>query len=167
MENIVLTIGGLIKRISFSDIFFFVSSLILILLLIYIIYLIKTEETEIKNSNNSELPKTKVNNEIASIVNNIEENYEPKHVDLSKYEQEMEDTAIISYEELLKRANSDIAYDDNFKNKSDDLVVKKVDDSNMSKTREYVNLPSAVMMSYENEEAFLEALKTIHNNLVR
>ena len=79
----------------------------------------------------------------------------------------MEDTAIISYEELLKRSNSDIAYDENYKTKSDDLVVKKVDDSNMSNTREYVNLPNAVMMSYENEEAFLEALKTIHNNLVR
>ena len=82
MENIVLTIGGLIKRISFGDIFFFVSSLILILLLIYILYLIKTEETEIKNNGN-ELPKVK-NNEIASIINDIEENYEPKHVDLSK-----------------------------------------------------------------------------------
>ena len=166
MENIVLTIGGLIKRISFSDVFFFGSSLILILLLVYIVYLIKTDETEDKNVNN-ELPKMYPSNEIASIVSDIEENYEPKHVDLSKYEQEMEDTAIISYEELLKRSNSDIAYDDKYKNKSDDLIVKKVDDTNLSRTREYVNLPSAVMMSYENEEAFLEALKTIQNNLVR
>ena len=169
MENIVLTIGGLIKRISFSDIFFFGSSLILILLLIYIVYLIKTDENEIKKElGNGELPRMQPDtNNIASIVNNIEENYDPKPIDLSKYEQEMEDTAIISYEELLKRSSNDITYDDDYKSKSDDLLVKKVDDSNTSMTKEYVNLPTAVMMSYENEEAFLDALKTIQNNLVR
>ena len=167
MENIILTIGGIIKRISFNDLFFFGASLILILLLIYIVYLIKMDEKEIKN-NIEDLPQMQQNKtNIEDIVNNIEENYEPKHVDLSKYEQEMEDTAIISYDELLKRSSSDIAYDDEYKSKSDDLIVKKVDDTNTSVTREYVDLPNAIMMSYESEEAFLKALKTIKNNLVR
>ena len=89
MENIVLTIGGLIKKISLSDVFFFGSSLILILLLVYIVYLIKTDETDNK-INDKGLSKTSANTEnIEAIVNNIEENYGPKHVDLSKYEQEM------------------------------------------------------------------------------
>ena len=169
MENIVLTIGGLIKKISLSDVFFFGACLVLILLLVYIVYLIKTDEGEDKgNEEHKGLPKMQTNTDnIASIIDNIEENYEPKHVDLSKYEQEMEDTAIISYDELLKRSTSDIAYDDGYKTPSDELVVKKVDDTNTSQTREYVNLPEAVMMSYESEEAFLEALKTIQNNLVR
>lgn len=166
MENVVLTIGGLLKRISLSDLFFFGASLILILLLVYIVYLVKTEEDDIKSSNGNELPKMQDNN-IASIVTNIEENYEPKHVDLSKYEQEMEDTAIISYDELLKRASTDIPYDEDYKISSGDVIVKKVDDTNMSKTREYVDLPKAVMMNYENEEEFLNALKKIQNNLVR
>lgn len=169
MENIVLTVGGLLKKISLSDLFFFGSSLILILLLVYIVYLIKTDESEIKGEiSNSDLPKLQTSkNSIEDIVTNIEENYEPKHVDLSKYEQEMEDTAIISYDELLKRASNDIAYDEDFKNTNEDIIVKKVDDTNMSQTREYVNLKEAVMMNYENEEAFLKALKTIQNNLVR
>lgn len=168
MENIVLTIGGLLKKISLSDLFFFGASLILILLLVYILYLIKTDEVEDNEKNTNGLPKMQEDkNNIQSIVSDIEENYGPKHVDLSKYEQEMEDTAIISYDELLKRASSDIPYDDNYKAPSEDLVVKKVDDTNTSQTREYVNLKEAVMMSYESEEAFLDALKNIQNNLVR
>ena len=168
MENVVLTIGGLLKRISLSDLFFFGASLILILLLVYILYLIKTDEEGSKEKGILELPKMQPEKDaIENIVTNIEENYGPKHVDLSKYEQEMEDTAIISYDELLKRASSDIAYDDNYRAPSEDLVVKKVDDTNTSTTREYVDLKEAVMMSYESEEEFLNALKKIQDNLVR
>lgn len=167
MENIVLTIGGLIKNLNFSDLFFFSSILILILLLIYIVYLIRTDDSDSGLNVKMVDPTKKKSDKLEDIITNLEENYEPKPIDLSKYEQEMEDTAIISYDELIGRASNDIAYDDNYDSGLDDVVVKKIDDSNMSTTREMVGLPEAVMMSYESEEAFLNALKTLQSNLVR
>jgi len=164
MENIVLTIGGVIKSFGWNDLFFFGTTLFLVLLLVYIVYLMRVENEE------NDLPikkEAKENNSIEEIINNIETNYEPKPIDLSKYEQEMEDTAIISYEELKNRAINNIAYEDEYDSGIEDVVVKKVDATNTSSTREYVDLPKAVMMNYDSEEDFLEALQTLQSNLVR
>ena len=172
MENIVLTIGGLIKSFTWSDLFFFVATVVLILLLVYIIYLIRVEETDnnvmLKPVDPTlEKPKKDLNEQLDNIVNNLSSSYAPKPIDLSKYEQEREDTAIISYDELLQRSSNDIAYETDYSSGIDDVVVKKVDSTNMSSTREYVDLPKAVMMCYEDEEKFLKALKVLQSNLVR
>lgn len=163
MENIVLTIGGLLKNFNLSDLFFFSSILILILLLVYIIYLMRCEEED----NKGVKLKATNQNKIEDIITNIEENYEPKPIDLSKYEQEMEDTAVISYEELLKRTSSSISYDDEYDSGTKEIDIKKVDNTNMSDTRELVSLPTGSMMKYESEEAFIKALKKVQDNLVR
>ena len=103
MENFVLTIGGLIKNLNWSDLFFFASGVVLMLLLVYILYLIRADDEDVLLSILPERKKDAVeknediNKTIEEIVNNLQTNYEPKPIDLSKYEQEMEDTAIISY----------------------------------------------------------------------
>lgn len=174
MENIVLTIGGLFKSFNLSDLFFWGATLILLLLLLYIVYLIRNEEEEknimVKpynpNKKNNDIKERKEDS-IKSIVNNIETNYDPKPIDLSKYEQEMENTAIISYDELVKKSSNTITYEDEYESGLDDVVVKKVDSTNMSNTQELVDLPKAVLMSYDSEEAFLKALTVLQKNLVR
>ena len=177
MENIVLTIGGLFKSFNLSDLFFWGATLILLLLLVYIVYLIRNEEEEknimVKPFNPNKEPiklnevKEEKKDNIKDIVNNIETNYDPKPIDLSKYEQEMENTAIISYDELVKKASNKITYEDEYESGLDEVVVKKVDSTNMSNTQELVDLPKAVLMSYDSEEAFLKALKVLQKKLVR
>lgn len=166
MENIVLTIGGLIKNFNMSDLFFFSSILILILLLIYIVFLIRTEEEDNKGVKLNDIKSDKPKN-IEDIITSIEKNYEPKPIDLSKYEQEMEDTAVISYEELKNRVSNSISYDDNYDSGTSEIDIKKIDDTKMSETKEIVKLPENKMTDYESEEAFVKSLKTLQNNLIR
>lgn len=165
MENVVLTIGGLIKTFDWSDILLFLVGIAIILLLIFVVYLIgKQEEPSKMDTEKNENSNVQ---DIKNIINNLETNYEAKPIDLSEYEQEMENTAIISYEELLERTNTNITYDDSFDIGTKDIVVKKVDPTNTSLTKEVVELPKVTLMNYESEEAFLKALKKLQSNLVR
>lgn len=167
MEEIVLTIGGLIKSFDWSDFLLLLIGLILVILLIYITYLIGREDEVNNRQTDYKLQNDK--NDIKSIIENLEANYEAKPIDLSEYEQEMENTAIISYDELLEKTSTNITYDDEYVSniKDKDIVVKKVDPTNTSLTKEMVDLPKAIMMNYESEEAFLKALKKLQKNLVR
>ncbi len=180
-----MTIGGLLKAMNWSDAFFFTATLVLIILLVYIIFLIRCDEEDMLVLN--ELPKRsepKIHDEIKTgeqnlmtsksksqaledIVNELENNYEARPIDLSKYEQEQENSAIISYEELVKRASQNINYEDKYDSGTEEITIKKVDPTNTSNTQELVNLPKVIMMDYESEEAFLKALKNLQSNLVR
>lgn len=171
MENLVLIIGGLFKSFGWSDLFFFMITLFLVIFLIYIYYLIRLDDREedledmIKRDAFEPNEGTKEKS-LSKIVDELETDYKPKPIDLSDYEKEMEDTAIISYQELVSRANNNIYYDDEYDSGFDDVLIQKVDNKE-SKTQELVDLPKAVMMSYESEEAFLNALKVLQKNLVR
>ena len=161
--------------LTWSDVFFFTSTLLLIILLVYIIFLTKIEESSFDDKKKSvkrapretAAHKEEKKESLLDIVNKIEANYEPEPIDLSEYERAQEESAIISYEELLSRTSTDIRYDDDYKSGFDDLRVDKIDTTNMSTTKEHVDLPKAIMMSYEHEEDFLKALKILQSNLVR
>ncbi len=171
MENIILTIKGLLKSFELSDLFFFAITLVLILLLIYIIYLIRLDDLESNNRDSEEPKEVKPHpseKPLKDIVDKIETDYKPRPIDLSEYEKEQEDTAIISYQELIDRASNsnNIYYEDEYNSGFDDVLVQKVDNKE-SNTQELVNIPKVIMMSYESEEAFLHALKVLQKNLVR
>lgn len=173
MENIVLIIGGLLKSFGWSDLFFFVVTLFLIIFLVYIYYLIKLDESDlddielaIRENKYVKSPAKREEKSLSKIVDELETDYNPKPIDLTDYEKELENTAIISYDELVSRTNNNIYYDDNYESGFDDVLIQKVDNKE-SNTQELVNLPKAVMMSYESEEAFLSALKVLQKNLVR
>lgn len=163
MENVVLTIGGLLKTFKLSDAIFFIVTLGLVLLILYLVYLIKLDKEE-KPEIKKEEPKE--DKTLSEIVDELSTDYQPRPIDLSDYEKEQEDTAIISYEELLNRSTGSIYYEDEYDSGFDDIVVQKVD-KEKSNTEELVGLPHAVMMSYEDEEKFLSLLKTLQKNLVR
>lgn len=104
---------------------------------------------------------------LSSITKNIEENYKPVNIKLTKYEQEQEDNAIISYDELVRsKEKNDVHYDNGYKNKVD-VDVKKVNLSNNVGSLLENSSINVRLMSYEKEEAFLRALKQLQSDLAR
>ena len=177
MEKLVLLIGGFLKLITWVDVITVLLLALLILLMVYIIYLIKIEEEGVKvvrpekevsltdqilNQKDKDLKPSDI---LVQIVDDLNKNYKPEPIDLTKYEEEQENSAIISYDELLERTSNNINYDEEYTNEYDDLFIRKVTED--SDTKEYVNLPEVIMMNYESEEDFLKALKKLQKNLVR
>lgn len=128
----------------------------------------------IKNVNKKEKEMNTINKakkdmiDLEAITRNIESDYRPTNIELSSYEKEQENNAIISYEELVNnRDNNNINYDETYENNTVDVAVKKVDLNgnygvNLEKETYSVNL-----MSYEHEEAFLRALRKLQSDLAR
>lgn len=171
---------GFLKTLSFVDIVFFMAVLVLMLLIITLIYFIR----ENKDDEDINIPSNKDDNsnkteeildipgfqedEISALKATIEaiENAEPNTINLNNYEEEQEEKAIISYEELLKRKNDFAINYSEEENISDDLTIKKVDLNNL--INKEVVAPTKInvtVISYQKEEAFLEALKTLQQKL--
>ena len=80
--------------------------------------------------------------ELQSISKDIEENYKDRQNDIDVYEEEQEESAIISYDELLNKTNT--------LPKVEDKKYREIDGNNES---------------YSHEEDFLNKLKNLNNNL--
>ena len=160
-----------IKTLSFVDVVFFFAVLALMLLVIVLIYFLRENDIELNNNifpNDFNKPDIEENKEIASLKEITEalEQAEPSTINLNKYEEEQEEKAIISYDELLKRKNDfaiNYSDEDVF---DDDLIVKKVDLDNLV-NKDIVEKPKikVSVISYEKEEAFLKALKQLQQKL--
>lgn len=110
--------------------------------------------------------------DLEAITKNISENYKPVNVKLTSYEQEQEENAIISYEELVAQMenNNKINYDTSYIHHDDDVDVRKIDADNEIKesdTQVSNNRTGLTCMTYEKEEEFLKALKQLQSTLVR
>lgn len=149
---------------TIDDILFIVVIIWMILISIIILRILKNKE---KNMENVLKKARKDRIDLEAITKNIETNYKPANIELTSYEQEQENSAIISYQELLSsRDKKSVNYDDNFEN-TGEISVKKVDlkesvGSEVPQTKIEVTL-----MSYEKEEAFLKALRQLQNDLAR
>ena len=160
-----------IKTLSFVDVVFFFAVLALMLLVIVLIYFLRENDIELNNNifpNDFNKPDIEENKEMASLKEITEalEQAEPSTINLNKYEEEQEEKAIISYDELLKRKNDfaiNYSDEDVF---DDDLIVKKVDLDNLV-NKDIVEKPKikVSVISYEKEEAFLKALKQLQQKL--
>ena len=142
------------------DIIFFFAVLILMILIVTLIYFIKiNNETEEKDL--EETQEMKIAKELKKNMKNKEE----ANINFTNYEQEQEDKAIISYDELLKKGSN---YELNYETEEmhDDLSVKKVNLDNLIKEKNdsTPNLEVRVI-SFQKEEAFLEALKRLQQEL--
>lgn len=169
--HIIYDTVGFIKTLAFVDVVFFLAVLGLMLLIITLIYFIKeNNDEEIDKPENSAITSIEgIDDEILNlkeIKDALESATEPDVVNLSKYEEEQEEKAIISYEELLKRKQDfAINYIDE-EEIEDDLTVRKVDLDNLlnKEVVEPSNI-SVTVISYKKEEAFLEALKNLQHML--
>ena len=141
------------------DIIFFFAVLILMILIVTLIYFIKiNNETEEKDLEETQEMK------IAKELRDSMKNSEPT-IKFTDYEKDQEDKAIISYDELLNKGNN---YELNYEKEEmhDDLSVKKVDlDNLVNKNNNTVSNIEVRLISFQKEEAFLEALKRLQNEL--
>lgn len=153
-----------------SDYMITIDDLLIITVIVWLIIFSVVFLTMLKNreKNMDVLRKAKKDRiDLEAITRNIETNYKPVTIELTSYEQEQENNAIISYEELVSNKDAKkVNYDETYEN-SMDIDVKKVDlnknnGAELPKTKLEVTL-----MNYEMEEAFLKALKQLQNNLAR
>lgn len=151
--------------ITYGDYIFL--GLILILLLISVLYLKDMNKKEKKMMEQVNKAKKDMI-DLEAITRNIETDYRPVNIELSTYEQEQENNAIISYEELINnKDNNNVNYDESYLNDNKDVDIKKVDLND-----DYgVNVDNkgyvVSLMSYEKEEAFLRALRQLQSDLAR
>lgn len=141
------------------DIIFFFAVLILMILIVTLIYFIKiNNETEEKDLEETQEMK------IAKELRDSMKNSEPT-IKFTDYEKDQEDKAIISYDELLNKGTN---YELNYEKEEmhDDLSVKKVDlDNLVNKSNNTVKNIEVRVISFQKEEAFLEALKRLQKEL--
>ncbi len=159
-ENLV----GFIYSLSMGDYFFFIGTFLLIVLFVYILYLIKCSDgEEVLNA----VSDKKDDFDIEAVTKAIEKDYKPETIRLTSYEEEQENNAVISYEELLKNKDKiSVSYDDEYEFEEPTLSVKKFDLTNTSETPVIDESKLKVqLMSYEKEEEFLKALKDLQSNL--
>jgi len=193
-------IWGVLTSFTLVDYILYFSILTLIVLVISLIYVIKTEKIENEKEELNDLqPKResvslveeKEEFDLKNIVGQINENPEPI-IDMTAYETEQEQKAIISYDELLSASNqSNINYDK--EELVDDVIpVKRIQVGSlelpkMKEVKEeglaFANLKltqkepkfevdsnvserkEIKLFSYEKEEAFLKALKELNELL--
>ena len=185
-----------ISRLTLVDIVFFTASILLVILVVTLIYFIKINKSVFKDEDDDILPpmntKKKEDN-LENIVENITENLkeekeeyndeeaplidlntltkrleqeESERVDVSEYERDQEEKAIISYDELInKHKNYGINYEE--EKVMDDVVVKKINLKDLvnQNIEEYKISDDLKVVSYEKEEAFLSALKELNHLL--
>ena len=154
-------IWNLLMALRLVDIIFFFAVLILMILIVTLIYFIKiNNESEENEKDLEETQEMKIAKELRDSMKNSEPT-----IKFTDYEKDQEDKAIISYDELLNKGNN---YELNYEKEEmhDDLSVKKVDlDNLVNKNNNTVSNIEVRLISFQKEEAFLEALKRLQKEL--
>jgi hypothetical protein len=147
---------------NYTDFIYIIS---IIFVLIFAVYLlsklnIKEKYMETVSKANRDMQ------DLEKISKNIESDYKPVNIELTSYEKEQEDNAIISYDELVKTQDSGYSYDESFKPESD-VSVKRID---LDKPSGEIIAPQeknkVKLLNYDKEEAFLAALKQLQKDLM-
>ena len=162
--KLINDIISILTSLSFVDYILYFSVLALLILTIALIYVLKSEEQE-RSLGSEEMKENDNENEIdlEYIANNIKEKPEPL-VDMTAYEEEQEQKAIISYEQLVKESNKKQLLYDKVELVDNLIPTKKINLSDMSKEKEE-EIPETTTFHYEREEAFLKTLKELNSLL--
>ena len=180
--DFIKNVKDFVSSLTIIDITFFFSVVLLMILVVTLLYFIKMNEDtkdneEIIKENltkdlNVNKEEVKYSDEEEGELFDLEsitkalENKEPSNIDLTAFEEEQEKDAIISYDELINKSKSGAI---NYKSESmlDDLLVKEVDLNNIvdESTGSSEIVGKTQVISYAQEEAFLEALKKLQQQL--
>ena len=193
MQAILQDLLTFFQSLNLNDIIFFSAIMSLIILVISMIYFLrvnKEEETSIEvdefsqellkevggtpDNEEDTIPKTrplpKAEDEPDTLIDldTITKNLENQEInaDLTKYEEEQEEKAIISYDELLQHTDQlKINYLD--ETTHDGVSIKQVDMEHMTVAEDKVDTktPEITLISYDKEEAFLKTLKDLEKIL--
>lgn len=144
------------ETLTFIDYVFFFAIIILLILIITLIYFIKSNKEVFEQENEN-------SDDLKAITNKLA-NSHPR-VEFTSYEKDQEEKAIISYDELLKKSKlSQINYDE--ETNLDGLSIKKISfDENSIMENKPSQTPNVRVISYQNEEKFLAALKELQSLL--
>lgn len=155
-------IYNFIMALRFVDIVFYFSILILMILIVILIYFIKINKLEEDEKNKlGETQEMKIAKELRDNMKSSD-----KMIQFTDYEKDQEDKAIISYDELLNKENNNYELNYETEEMHDDLSVKKVDlDNLVNKSNNTISNLEVRVISFQKEEAFLEALKRLQKEL--
>lgn len=160
MKDIIENIFGFLYTLSMGDYIFLIATFVIILAFVYILYLIKRDEDMGSLYSNDDISY------LENVKEKLESEYKPNEIDLTDYEKEQEESAIISYEELIKNKNKmNISYDENYKSDTEEINVKKIMLNDKGIKEEDTKTLDVKLMNYDKEEAFLVALKQLQKNL--
>lgn len=152
-----LDIVSFLKSLSLIDYVLYFAILILIVLVVSLLYLLKTtgiDEEEIDSKDENDF-------DIKNAIEQISQE-QPKNIDLTEYEKEQEEKAIISYEELvnsIKRNKINYADESN----DDNISIKKIDLDNLisDEVEEQSVDYSYKQINFQHEEKYLKELKEL------
>lgn len=158
MKSLILDIITFFKTLTFIDYVLYFAVLALIVLIVSLIYLFKTTNIE------DYLEDCDEDFDIQKAVLEMEQNTS-RELELNDYEKEQEENAIISYKELVDNAKKNkLNYVTN-EMVGNTVSVKKFNLENLlSEEPDNIDLNVRVI-TYEHEEAFLEALKKLQKLL--
>lgn len=192
--NLLNDIIKFLKCLSFVDIVFFVAIITLLILLVTLVYFININKDILNeddffppndNSKKEDVIKSvevvqkeevipekieEYNDEerelldLESLTKKLKEE-QTERISCNEYEKDQEEKAIISYDELVQKHNN---YRINYEKEEiiDDLIVKKVNLSNLVNNEKIEDTKREVrVISYQKEEAFLNALKELNSLL--
>ena len=157
MKNLVFDIINFLKSLTLIDYILYIAILVLIILIVSLIYLLKTTDIDsiIEQENDDDF-------DIKNAVKELSEKT-PREMELTDYEKEQEENAIISYDELVESTrNNKINYQAEEIN--DKISVKKFDLDNLVSEGKEESL-NVKVLTFEHEEAFLAALKQLQKLL--
>ena len=155
-------IYNFLLALRFVDIVFFFSILILMILIVILIYFIKINKLDEEVSNNlEETQEMKIARELKE---NMKSN--DSKIEFTEYEKDQENKAIISYDELINKENTNYELNYETEEVHDDLSLKKVNlDNLVNKSASSIANIEVRVISFQKEEAFLEALKRLQKEL--
>ena len=160
MKSIIENIFGFLYTLSMGDYIFLIATFVIILAFVYVLYLIKRDEDMGSLYSNDDISY------LENVKEKLESEYKPNEIELTDYEKEQEESAIISYEELIKNKNKmNISYDENYKSDTEEINVKKIMLNDKGIKEEDTKTLDVKLMNYDKEEAFLVALKQLQKNL--
>ena len=96
MKDIIENIFGFLYTLSMGDYIFLIATFVIILAFVYVLYLIKRDEDMGSLYSNDDISY------LENVKEKLESEYKPNEIELTDYEKEQEESAIISYEELIK-----------------------------------------------------------------
>lgn len=172
LENFI----KVMSLLTFVDFIFFVSMMLLIILVVVLIYFIKINkdnsvEEIIDLKTIEESISNDVNDEDDAIIDLAQitkalEDRKTSPIEMTEYELEQEERAIISYDELIERSkNLSLNYEMD-EESSGEINIKKVNLENLVNQVEKEKPSIEVrVISYQKEEAFLEALKNLKEQI--
>lgn len=165
MTGIITDIISFLKSLTFVDYVLYFSVLVLIILMVSLVYIVRTsteeEEEEIEEDNDGDI-------DLVALSKEIDEHTPYNNIDLTDYETEQEEKAIISYDELIKQhKNYALNYEE--ESNKEGINIKKIDNSNPLNETDEIEESSTqvpnIVLSYEREEEFLRLLKQLNSLL--